>query len=193
MSNFNLPTKNLIVPIICLFPLFTTAATALPESGSQVSPSKDTKSSKSTEKSNEKIGSADFLKGFITVYELWRSKKPSFSFSHPPLSKILLDVVDGRSVVIRQETIVTNNLTSLMKTWENKVISSKACLKASDVTRPSQNDQCIIGRTNIIKLPQGSSPFDFYYTVDWTEANTYRSITARLKPGQKPADRKPLQ
>ena len=193
MSNFNLPTKKLIVPIICLLPLFTTAATALPESGSFVSPSNDTESSKSTEKRDDKIGSTDFLKGFITVYELWRSKRPFFSFSSPPLSKVLLDVVDGRSVVIRQETIVTNNLTSLRKTWENEVFSSKACLNASDITSPSQNDQCIIGRRNIIKLPQGSSPFDFYYKVGWSEANIPRSITARLKPGQKPANRKPLQ
>jgi hypothetical protein len=29
--------------------------------------------------------------------------------------------------------------------------------------------------------------------IDWTEANTPRSITARLKPGQKPENRKPMQ
>jgi len=192
MSNFNLPTKKLIVPTFVLLFLFTTTATAQPESGSLVSPSEETESSKSIEKRDDTIGSPDFLKGFITVYVLWRSKRPP-SFTYPPVSKVLLDVVDGRSVVIRQETIVRNNLTSFTKTWENEVFSSKACLKASYLTSPSQNDQCIIGRRNIIKLPQGSSPFDFYYKIDWTEANTPRSITARLKPGQIPANRKPLQ
>ncbi len=192
MSNFNLPTKKLIVPTFVLLSLFTTTATAQPESGSLVSPSKETESSQSIETRDDNIGSPDFLKGFITVYVLWRSKRPP-SFTYPPLSKVFLDVVDGRSVVIRQETIVRNNLTSFTKTWENEVFSSKACLKASYLTSPSQNDQCIIGRRNIIKLPQGSSPFDFYYKVDWTEADRPRSITARLKPGQKPANRKPLQ
>ena len=193
MSNSNQTIKKLIIPAICLFSLFINAATAQPESGSLVSPSTETESSKPREKRDDKVGPPDYLKGFITVYVLWQTKRPLFKFIDPPFSQILLDVVDGRSVIIRQKTLIINNLTSFTKTWENEVTSSKACLKAGDITNPQQDDQCIIGRKNIIQLPQGSSPFDFYYTVDWTEANTPRSITARLKPGQKSANRKPLQ
>jgi hypothetical protein len=194
MSNSYQPIKKLILPLICLLSLFINAATAQADSGILDTPSVETESSKpSEEKRDDKIGSLDFLKGYITVYLLWKNTKHIVFFGTPPFSYVFLDVVDGRSVIIRQQTNVTNNLTSFIKTWENEVTASKACLKSRDITNPLQHDQCIIGRKNIIQLPQGSSPFDFDYTVDWTEANTSKSITARLKPGQKPENRKPLQ
>ena len=195
MSNSYLPIKKLILPLICLFSLSINAATAQVDSGILDSPRAETESSKpSEEKRDDKTGSLNFLKGYITVYLLWQNKKPHIVFwGTPPFSYVFLDVVDGRSVIIRQKTNVTNNLTSFIKTWENEVTASKACLKSRDIVNPLQGDQCIIGRKNIIQLPQGSSPFDFEYTVDWTEGNTPQSITAHLKPGQKPENRKPLQ
>lgn len=195
MSSSYKPITKLIAPLICLFYLFINAATAQTDPGPLDTPRAQTESSKpSEEKRDGKIGSLNFLKGYITVYLLWQNKKPTIVFwGTPPFSYVFLDVVDGRTVIIRQKTNITNNLTGFIKTWENEVTSSKACLKPINTVNQQQDEQCIIGRKNIIQLPQGSSPFDFYYTVDWTETNAPQSITARLKPGQKPENRKPMQ
>jgi hypothetical protein len=121
MSSSYKPITKSIAPLICLFYLFINAATAQTDPGPLDTPRAQTESSKpSEEKRDDKIGSLNFLKGYITVYLLWQNKKPTIVFwGTPPFSYVFLDVVDGRTVIIRQKTNITNNLTGFIKTWEN--------------------------------------------------------------------------
>jgi len=76
MLKFYQPIKKLILPLICSLSLSINAATAQVDSGILDSPRAETESSKpSEEKRDDKTGSLDFLKGYITVYLLWKNTK----------------------------------------------------------------------------------------------------------------------
>jgi hypothetical protein len=140
---------------------------------------------------DRKAGRGGPLKGYIVSFRIWRKCRP-LSLMCWPGSEVVVDVVDGRSLIFRQRTVTVNNITSFRKYWDNNIISSKACPALVGDIGSTQVDQCIIGRGNIIQLPLGSNPFNFIYTVDWIEANQARSVTAPLKGDQELKDRKPL-
>jgi hypothetical protein len=134
------------------------------------------------------------LNGHIVIYRIVIDQKPWSLFKqNPPVSQVFLDIVDGRSVIIRQSTLVFNAWTKFYKTWEHEVTSSRACAKPTVKTTPLQDTECIAGRKNIIKLPQGSSPFDFAYFIEWTEGGTLRRGTAILDARIKPVEKKLLR
>lgn len=190
MTHSKQQVKQLLMAAIIAFCLFVNAAMAQSEAESPVPDNTETESG--SMQKTDKIGSTEFLKGHIVVYRLWQSQRPFFSFEIPPDSLVLLDIVDGRTAILRQETVSKNGITLFDKLWEHDVISSKACLKTIDKSIPLQDSQCITGRKNIIQLPRDSSPFDFIYTAEWIEAGKPRMITAPLNASQKPVDKKPL-
>jgi hypothetical protein len=144
--------------VITAFCLFVNGAMAQSEAGSPVPDNTETESG--SMQKIDKMGSAEFLKGNIIVYRLWQSKRPLFSFEIPPGSRVLLDIVDGCTAILGQETTNLNGITLFTKTWEHDVAPSKTCPKSIDKSILLQDAQCIIGRKNIIQLPQGSTPSD---------------------------------
>jgi len=190
MANLNTSSKRFIISAIGAFSFFLHGAMAQAE---DENPDPDkTKTEHSDAHGNIKTRAADPLKGFIVTYIAWQSPRPLLSFWIPPVSQVLLDIVDGRNIVLRQETITKNNITLHTKTWEHEVTSAKACPKPIEKTTPLQDAQCIIGRKNIIRLPQDTNPFNLIYTVEWIEGNKTRTITAPLNAKQKPLAKKAL-
>lgn len=141
-----------------------------------------------------KLAETTPLMGHIVVYKVVIDQQPWSLFKqYPPVSQVFLDVVNARSVVIRHSTLTFNAWTKFYKTWEHEVTSSRACAKPILETIPMQDSQCITGRKNIIKLPPGSSPFDFAYFIEWIEGDSLRKGMATLDASLKPVEKKPLQ
>jgi hypothetical protein len=69
--------------------------------------------------------SAD-LKGKIVVYKVKLAGGNAW-WSGSPNSWAIFDIVDGRSVIIKQSTLLVNGWTGYAKWWDHNVIAARAC------------------------------------------------------------------
>jgi hypothetical protein len=180
-----------IASTISAFTFFLNGAMALPEDEGLAPGSAKLEDSRT--QGSGKMSELIPLNGHIVIYRVVIDQQPwSFFKQNPPVSQVFLDVVDGRAVIIRHSTLTYNAWTKFYKSWEHEVTSSRACAKPIVQTTPIQDTQCVTGRKNIIKLPPGSSPFDFAYFIEWTEGGSLRRGMAALDANLKPVDKKPL-
>lgn len=191
MSNLTMQRTRLVVAAIGSAILLWNGAMAQPTDENQAPTGVPADQGPVQDKGNGMAGKGGPLKGYIVSFRIWQTCRP-LSLVCMPASEVFLDIVDGRSIISRQRTSSYNIITNFRKTWDNDVISSKACPIPKDVTAAVQADQCIVGSKNIIQLPPGSNPFEFVYTVDWMESNQSRSVTAPLNKDQEIDKRKPL-
>lgn len=128
--------------------------------------------------------SAD-LKGKIAVYKVKLSGGNAW-VTGAPNSWAIFDVVDGRSVIIKQSTLVVNGWTGYSKWWDHNVIATRACKQTqSGWDDPSS---CIIGNGNVIKLPEGESIFDYFFEFKWEENGGVQVGKTAIDPKVKPSD-----
>jgi hypothetical protein len=192
MTKRNQLFNKTIAAMISAFTFFLNGAMAQPEDKNLAPSSINTEDSRT--QGSDKIAATTSLNGHIVVYRVVIDQQPWSLFKpNPPVSQVSLDVVDGRSVIIRHRTLTFNAWTKFYKTWEHEVTSSRACAKPTVETTPIQDTQCIAGRKNLIKLPPGSSPFDFAYFIEWTEGDSLRRGMTTLDASLKPVEKKPLQ
>ena len=184
MTISNQLTKKLLLAALSLS-IFGCIGTMAGAEGIILAPGSIDRNNGDTRKEGVKA-EPDPLKGYIASYVVWQ-------FRGLATSQVILDLVDGRSVILKQRTITTDMFTGFLKIWEHEIISSKACPKQIEETSPVTDAQCIIGRKNIIRLPQGSRPFDYAYTVEWIEGNTTRTAgPAPLNKNSRMLSKKPL-
>ena len=129
------------------------------------------------------VGYAAELKGKIVVYKIKLSGGNAW-VTGAPNSWAIFDVVDGRSVVIKQSTLIVNGWTGYSKWWDHQVIASRACRQ----TQGGWDDpsSCVIGNGNVIRLPEGESVFDYFFEFKWEENGGVQigktAIDAKVKP-----------
>ena len=131
-------------------------------------------------------GQAAELKGNIVVYKVRLTGAGSWGSSlYQPSQWVVLDVVDGRSVVLRQSTLVVDGFTGFSKWWDHPVTASRACVQTSE--RWAEPGDCVRGRGNLIQLPEGASPFAYTYELRWQEAGRIQSAAVTIQPSDRPS------
>jgi hypothetical protein len=131
------------------------------------------------------------LKGNILVYKIKLPGPSAWAAPSQPSQWVVLDVVDGRSVVLRQSTLVVDGFTGFSKWWDHVVTESRACKR--DTAGWSDAVDCVKGSGNLIQLPEGASPFAYIFELKWQEAGKSRSAAVQLKESDKPAQIRSLQ
>lgn len=133
----------------------------------------------------EGVGYSADLKGKIAVYKVKLSGGNAW-VTGAPNSWAIFDVVDGRSVIVKQSTLVVNGWTGYSKWWDHNVIATRACKQ----TQSGWDDpaSCVIGNGNIIKLPEGASIFDYFFEFKWEENGGIQVGKTAIDPKAKPSD-----
>lgn len=131
------------------------------------------------------------LKGNIVVYKIKLPGPSAWAAPSQPSKWVVLDVVDGRNVVLRQSTLVVDGFTGFSKWWDHPVTASRACKR--DTQGWSDPVDCVTGNGNLIQLPEGASPFTYIYELKWEEAGQTQSATVKLQESDKPAQVRSLQ
>jgi hypothetical protein len=128
--------------------------------------------------------SAD-LKGKIVVYKVKLAGGNAW-WSGAPNSWAIFDIVDGRSVIIKQSTLLVNGWTGYAKWWDHNVIAARACKQ----TQAGWDDpsSCVIGNGNVVKLPEGESIFDYFFEFKWEENGGVQVGKTAIDPKAKPTD-----
>jgi hypothetical protein len=131
------------------------------------------------------------LKGNIVVYKIKLPGPSAWAAPSQPSRWVVLDVVDGRSVVLRQSTLVVDGFTGFSKWWDHPVTASRACKR--DTEGWSDPVGCVTGNGNLIQLPEGASPFTYIFEIKWDEAGQTQTAAVKLQESDKPAQIRSIQ
>jgi len=131
------------------------------------------------------VGYSADLKGKIAVYKVKLAGGNAW-ITGAPNSWAIFDVVDGRSVIIKQSTLIVNGWTGYSKWWDHNVIASRACKQAQ--TGWDDPSSCVIGNGNVIKLPESESVFDYFFEFKWEENGGVQVGKTAIDPKAKPTD-----
>lgn len=131
------------------------------------------------------------LKGNILVYKVKLPGPSAWAAPSQPSKWVVLDVVDGKSVILRQSTLVVDGFTGFSKWWDHPVTESRACKR--DTVRWSDPVDCVEGRRNLIQLPEGASPFGYIFELKWEEGGQTQSAAVKLQDTDKPAQIRSMQ
>ncbi|MEY4808558.1 MAG: hypothetical protein RLZZ206_2947 [Cyanobacteriota bacterium] len=131
------------------------------------------------------VGYSADLKGKIVVYKVKLAGGNAW-ITGAPNSWAIFDVVDGKSVVIKQSTLIVNGWTGYSKWWDHNVIAARACKQ----TQSGWDDpgKCVIGNGNVVKLPEGESIFDYFFEFKWEENGGVQVGKTAIDPKAKPTD-----
>jgi hypothetical protein len=131
------------------------------------------------------VGYSADLKGKIVVYKVKLAGGNAW-VTGAPNSWAIFDVVDGRSVVVKQSTLVVNGWTGYSKWWDHNVIATRACKQ----TQTGWDDpaSCVIGNGNVVQLPEGESIFDYFFEFKWEENGGVQVGKTAIDPKVKPTD-----
>lgn len=131
------------------------------------------------------VGYSADLKGKIVVYKVKLAGGNAW-VTGAPNSWAIFDVVDGRSVIIKQSTLIVNGWTGYSKWWDHNVIAARACKQ----TQSGWDDpaSCVIGNGNVVKLPEGESVFDYFFEFKWEENGGVQVGKTAIDPKAKPTD-----
>ena len=133
----------------------------------------------------EGVGYSADLKGKIVVYKVKLAGGNAW-ITGAPNSWAIFDVVDGRSVIVKQSTLVVNGWTGYSKWWDHNVIATRACKQAQ--TGWDDPGSCVIGNGNVVKLPEGESVFDYFFEFKWEENGGVQVGKTAIDPKAKPTD-----
>ncbi len=131
------------------------------------------------------VGYSADLKGKIVVYKVKLAGGNAW-VTGAPNSWAIFDVVDGRSVIVKQSTLIVNGWTGYSKWWDHTVIAARACKQ----TQNGWDDpsSCVIGNGNVVKLPEGESIFDYFFEFKWEENGGVQVGKTAIDPKAKPTD-----
>jgi len=131
------------------------------------------------------VGYSADLKGKIVVYKVKLAGGNAW-ITGAPNSWAIFDVVDGRSVIVKQSTLIVNGWTGYSKWWDHNVIATRACKQ----TQAGWDDtsSCVIGNGNVVKLPEGDSIFDYFFEFKWEENGGVQVGKTAIDPKAKPTD-----
>lgn len=160
-----------------------TAAVAAPRE--QVSPPRST----SANSDLNGVGYSADLKGKIVVYKVKLAGGNAW-VTGAPNSWAIFDVVDGRSVIIKQSTLIVSVWTGYSKWWDHNVIASRACKQSK--TGWDDTSSCVIGNGNVVKLPEGNSIFDYFFEFKWEENGGIQVGKTAIDPKAQPTDVKSM-
>ncbi len=133
----------------------------------------------------EGVGYSANLKGKIVVYKIKLAGGNAW-MTGAPNTWAIFDVVDGKSVIIKQSTLIVNGWTGYSKWWDHNVIAARACKQTnSGWDDPSS---CVVGNGNVIRLPEGESVFDYFFEFKWEENGGVQVGKTAIDPKAKPAD-----
>lgn len=167
--------------LFLLLALFASSAAAIASPREQLSPVRQP--SKNVDL--EGVGYSANLKGKIVVYKVKLAGGNAW-MTGAPNTWAVFDVVDGKSVIIKQSTLVVNGWTGYSKWWDHTVIASRACKQAeSGWDDPSS---CVIGNGNVVRLPEGESVFDYFFEFKWEENGGVQVGKTAIDPKAKPTD-----
>lgn len=131
------------------------------------------------------VGYSADLKGKIVVYKVKLAGGNAW-VTGAPNTWAIFDVVDGKSVIIKQSTLIVNGWTGYSKWWDHNVIAARACKQTqSGWDDPSS---CVIGNGNVIRLPEGESVFDYFFEFKWEENGGIQVGKTAIDPKAKPTD-----
>jgi len=133
----------------------------------------------------EGVGYSANLKGKIVVYKIKLAGGNAWMTGAPNLWAIF-DVVDGRSVIIKQSTLIVNGWTGYSKWWDHSVIAARACKQTDSGWDDASS--CVIGNGNVVRLPEGESVFDYFFEFKWEENGGIQVGKTAIDPKAKPAD-----
>jgi hypothetical protein len=131
------------------------------------------------------VGYSADLKGKIVVYKVKLAGGNAW-VTGAPNSWAIFDVVDGRSVIVKQSTLIVNGWTGYSKWWDHTVIAARACKQTQ--TGWDDPTSCVIGNGNVVKLPDGESIFDYFFEFKWEENGGVQVGKTAIDPKAKPTD-----
>lgn len=131
------------------------------------------------------------MKGNILVYKIKLPGPSGWAAPSQPSKFVVVDLVDGRSLVLRQSTLVVDGFTGFSKWWDHPVTESRACKR--DTAGWSDPVNCVQGNGNLIVLPEGASAFGYIIELKWQEAGQTQSAAVQLKESDKPAEIRSIQ
>ena len=131
------------------------------------------------------VGYSADLKGKIVVYKVKLAGGNAW-VTGAPNSWAIFDVVDGRSVIVKQSTLIVNGWTGYSKWWDQTVIAARACKQ--NQTGWDDPSSCVIGNSNVVKLPEGESIFDYFFEFKWEENGGVQVGKTAIDPKAKPTD-----
>lgn len=131
------------------------------------------------------------LKGNIVVYKIKLPGPSAWASPSQPSKWVVVDLVDGRSVVLRQSTLVVDGFTGFSKWWDHPVTASRACKRDSQGW--SDPVDCVTGSGNLIRLPEGASPFSYIYELKWEESGQKQTAAVKIQESDKPAQIRSMQ
>jgi hypothetical protein len=135
------------------------------------------------------VGYSADLKGKIVVYKVKLAGGNAW-WSGAPNSWAVFDVVDGRSVIVKQSTLIVNSWTGYSKWWDHNVIATRACKQSK--AGWDDTSSCVIGNGNVVKLPEGDSIFDYFFEFKWEENGGVQVGKTAIDPKAQPTDVKPM-
>jgi hypothetical protein len=133
----------------------------------------------------EGVGYSANLKGKIVVYKVKLAGGNAW-MTGAPNTWAIFDVVDGKSVIIKQSTLIVNGWTGYSKWWDHTVIASRACKQS--VSGWDDPSSCVIGNGNVVRLPDGESVFDYFFEFKWEENGGVQVGKTAIDPKAKPSD-----
>jgi len=131
------------------------------------------------------VGYSADLKGKIVVYKVKLAGGNAW-VTGAPNSWAIFDVVDGRSVIVKQSTLIVNGWTGYSKWWDHNVIATRACKQSQ--TGWDDPSSCVVGNGNVVKLPEGESIFDYFFEFKWEENGGVQVGKTAIDPKTKPTD-----
>jgi hypothetical protein len=131
------------------------------------------------------VGYSADLKGKIVVYKVKLAGGNAW-VTGAPNSWAIFDVVDGRSVIVKQSTLIVNGWTGYSKWWDHNVIATRACKQSQ--TGWDDPSSCVVGNGNVVKLPEGESIFDYFFEFKWEENGGVQVGKTAIDPKAKPTD-----
>lgn len=131
------------------------------------------------------VGYSADLKGKIVVYKVKLSGGNAW-VTGAPNAWAIFDVVDGRSVIVKQSTLIVNGWTGYSKWWDHTVIAARACKQ--NQTGWDDPSTCVNGNGNVVKLPEGESIFDYFFEFKWEENGGVQVGKTAIDPKAKPTD-----